>query len=391
VTAVTKHLLQQAVERRRKLTFPFIGITGSNGKTTVKRMLKTILSRCGRVYDFSDYSDTALPIAEELLAITAPYDWALVKFGANAPDQVKLSAELIKPHIGVITNIGEAHLARHGTVENISASKAELFKAVDPEGIAVLNRDNDYTKALGEQLSFIKRFFGLSELADFFAADIDFLGPDGAALTVHRKNRPSLRLHIPIYSMGDVYNALAAIAVADALHIPEQAICASLEHDFQLPDGRGRLYRPADLLLFDDTYDATPQSLLKSTRSLLQCKKYSKRLVLILGDMTELGGQTDHYQKMIGHYLSGMPIDLIILVGQYAALTAQAITGQKSNTIVIHECTSVDQVIRYLLQEIKPGDAIMVEGGHDLDMSRIVTAVRENFTSLDKPAPILQG
>ncbi len=382
MTAVTKHLLiQQAVERRRNLPFPFIGITGSNGKTTVKRMLKAILSRCGRVYDFADNSDTAPQIAEELLTMSDAYDWALVKLGAIAPDEVRFSAELIRPHIGVITNIGEAHLARHGTIEKISASKAELYNAMPHDGIAVLNRDNDYTKALGEQLSFIKRFFGLSEVADFFAANIDFLGPEGAAFTIHRKNRSSLRLHIPIYSMGDVYNALAAIAVADALHISDEAVCDGLEHDFQLPDGRGRLHRLRDILLFDDTYDATPQSLLKSTRSLLQCKEYSNRLVLVLGDMTELGDQTEYYEKMIGHYLTGMPLDMIVLVGHYASLTAQALAGQKSNPVAVHLCASVDQVIQFLLQEVSRGDAIMVEGGNALDMSRVVAALRQNFAA----------
>jgi UDP-N-acetylmuramoyl-tripeptide--D-alanyl-D-alanine ligase len=376
VTAVTKHLLhQQAVDRRRQFTFPFIGITGSNGKTTVKRMLRAILGRCGKVYDFSDNSDTAQKIAQELLTLSGSYEWALVKMGAATPDEVRLSTELIRPQIGVITNVGEAHLAQHGTLDKISASKAELLKGLPSTGWAVLNRDNDYTKALGVQFPLITRFFGLSEVADFMAADIDFLGPQGTTFSVHRKNKQPLHLHLPIFSMGDVYNALAAIVVADGLLISDDHIADGLEKDFVLPDGRGRLHRLQNILLFDDTYDATPQSLLKSTRCLLQCKNTAKRLILVLGDMTELGAQTDYFQKMTGHYLSGMPIDLMLFTGRYAHLTAEAIRGTKGNMVVIVECQTVDEVIEYLLREILPGDAIMVEGGQNQDLSVVVDAL----------------
>jgi len=380
VTAITTHPpFNQAVERRRKLDFPFIGITGSNGKTTVKRMLRSILSRHGRVYDFAYDSDTAEKIAQELLTLRGSWDWALVKIGASAADEVKRSTELIRPKIGVITNIGEAHLAVHGTIEKIMHNKAQLLKGLEPGGWAVLNRDNEYVKALGEGNLTATRFFGLSELADYFAANITPLGPEGTAFTVHRKNNVSLRLHMPIYSLGDVYNALAAIAVADGLGVPDEIIADSLEHDFLLPEGRGRLYRMHDLMLFDDTYDATPQSLIKSTVCLMQCKEVARRLILVLGDMTELGVQTDYYQKMIGHYLAGMPIDLVVLCGRHAHSTAEAMRSGRQQAAAIMEFPLVSQAIEYLLNEIRPGDAVMVEGGADQDLSAVVRALRRAF------------
>jgi len=380
VIAVPPHLhYQQAVERRRRLTFPFIGITGSNGKTTVKRMVKAILARCGRVYDFSDQSDSVHKIADELLNLEASWDWALVKIGANEPDGVRQSTDLVRPLIGVITNIGEAHLASHGSIEKISADKAQLLAGLEPSGYAVLNRDNDYTKALGETSPVTTRYFGLSELADFFAANISSLGPDGTAFTVHRKEKTSLRLHLPIYSMGDVYNALAAIAVTDTLGVTDDHIADGLEHGFSLPDGRGRLHKLRDLLVFDDTYDATPQSLFKSTRSLLQCKEYAKRLVLVLGDLADLGERTEFYQKMIGHYLAGTPIDLAVLCGRYAHLTAEAIRSIKSDPMALVEFESVEQVLPYLLKELRPGDAVMVEGGDNQDFSIVVQSLLQAF------------
>ncbi len=342
-------------------------------------MLKVMLSKHGRVYDFAYDSDTAEKIAQELLTLSGSWDWALVKIGASAADEVKRSTELIRPKVGVITNIGEAHLAVHGTIEKIMHNKAQLLKGLEPGGWAVLNRDNEYVKALGEGDFTATRFFGLSELADYFAANIIPLGPEGTAFTVHRKNKSSLRLHLPIYSLGDVYNALAAIAVADGLGVPDEIIADSLEHDFLLPEGRGRLYRMGDLLLFDDTYDATPQSLMKSTVCLMQCKEVARRLILVLGDMTELGDQADHYQKMIGHYLAGMPIDLVVLCGRHAQSTAEALRSGKQQAMTIKEFPLVSQVVEYLLNEIRPGDAMMVEGGANQDLSAVVRALRRTF------------
>ncbi|NLP12082.1 hypothetical protein GX408_16910 [bacterium] len=342
-------------------------------------MLRAILSKHGRVYDFAYDSDTAEKIAEEMLTLSGSWDWALVKIGASAADEVKKSTELIRPKVGVITNIGEAHLAVHGTIEKIMHNKAQLLEGLEPGGWAVLNRDNEYVKALGERSVTATRFFGLSELADYFAANITPLGPEGTAFTVHRKNNAGLRLHLPIYSLGDVYNALAAIAVADGLGVPDTLIADGLEHDFMLPEGRGRLYRMADLMLFDDTYDATPQSLIKSTVCLMQCKENARRLVLVLGDMTELGSQADSYQKMIGHYLAGMPIDLVVLCGKRARSTAEAMRSGKQQVMTIMEFPLVSQVIEFLLNEIRPGDAVMVEGGANQDLSAVVQALRRTF------------
>ncbi len=372
---MTNELHQKADEKRKNLSFPFIGITGSNGKTTTKRMLATILRRQGRVYDFAYDADTADKIAQELMQVDGEYEWALVKMGATAPDEVGRSARLVHPQIGIVTNVGEAHLDTFDSIEKIAEAKSALVKALPNEGTAILNRDNDYVRNMGKDTAAKKLFFGMSEAADYAAANLDHLGPDGTAFTVRRKHGTSLRLNLPIYSLGDVYNALAAIAAADVLQVSDAIIADTLENDFVLSDGRGKLYHIGNICILDDTYDATPQSLLKSSRSLLNFRDYSARLVLVLGDMTGLGIQAEEQHKRTGYYLSGMPIDVCCFVGKYASTTAGAVFTRPITKRSVHAFKNMIDALEFLLSDLRNGDTVLVEGSESEDMSTVVKAL----------------
>ncbi len=357
------------------MPFPFIAITGSNGKTTTKRMLAAILRRQGKVYDFAYGADTADKIAQELLQVDAEHDWALVKMGATAPDEVARSARLIRPQVAIVTNVGEAHLNAFASIEKIAEAKSALVKVLPDDGTAILNRDNDYVRGMAKHTAAKKLFFGMSEAADYSAANLDHLGPGGTAFTVRRKHGTSLRLNLPIYSLGDVYNALAAIAAADLFLIPDQMIADALENDFVLPDGRGKLHHIGSIYILDDTYDATPQSLLKSSKSLLNFRDYSKRLILVVGDMSHLGIQVEERHKRLGYYLSGMPIDVCCFVGRYASTTAGAVFARPIAKRSVHAFKNLDDGLEFLISELRAGDTVLVEGSESEDMSRMVKAL----------------
>jgi len=375
VEHLTDELYRKASEHLSHLSFPFIGITGSNGKTTTKRMLAAILRRHGRVYDFAYDADTADKIARELLLVEGQYEWALVKIGATAPDEISLSARLVQPKIGIVTNVGEAHLGAFDSIEKIAEAKSALIRQLPKDGIAILNRDNDHVRNMANSTAAQKLFFGMSEAADYAAANLDQVGPEGIAVTVRRKRGTSLRLKLPVFSLGDVYNALAAIAAADALQVPDTIIADALENDFVLPDGRGKLYRIGDICILDDTYDATPQSLLKSSKALLNFRDYSSRLILVLGDMTSLGVQAEEQHKRTGYYLSGMPIDLCCFVGKYASTTAGAVFARPITKRSVHAFKDLIDALEFLLHDLRPGDTVLVEGSASEDMSKVVKAL----------------
>ncbi len=378
---ITEQVILRAIEHRRTLSFPFIAVTGSNGKTTTKRMISTILQQAGRVYDFDYYSDVANKIAAELLQIKDCYDWALVKLGAVEPESVRMSAELIKPFVGIITNVGEAHLSHHGSIEKIAQEKRYLLHNISPEGAAVINRDNEYTRDMAKDFAGRVLFFGLSELCDFCATNIDHLGPEGTAFTICRKEGNSLRLHMPIYSLGDVYNALAAVAVADFFHIDDEKIVIALEKHFRLPDGRGALHNCVqNIRIIDDTYDATPQSLMKSTKALLEFKEYSNRLILIMGDMSELGEQSPTMHAMMGHYLAALPIDMILLVGSDVKATEEAIKKHPLDKMKLRSFSDLASAKTWLLSELAANDTVLIEGSDEEDFSQLVKHLLQSLS-----------
>lgn len=358
---------------RLYLNFPFIAISGSNGKTTVKSMLAHILRQAGRVYEFSGESDTAAEIARELAAIQPPQDWAVLKIGAAIPGESRTAARLIKPDLAIITNIGEAHLDHYERIEDIAAAKLELLNALTPGGIAILNRDNEYTRLMGLNRAGKVIYYGLSSVSDYYADAIQHHGPEGTSFTIHSRGGSEASVRMALYSLGDVYNALAAYATAAELGIPAGTITNALEHGFTLPEGRGRLHSFPGLHILDDTHDATPQSFYKSTKSLVNFRRYAKRLIFVMGKMTEIGGQTRVMHTMMGHYLAGMPIDIAILVGEYAAAAATPIataTGRRKRVIT---CATVEEACAWLQKNLKDGDVVLVEGGETINMSAIVS------------------
>jgi len=357
---------------REHLTFPFIAISGSNGKTTVKAMLAHILRKVGRVYEFSGDSDTAAEIARELAAIQTPQDWAVLKIGAAIPGESRTAARLIQPRMAIITNVGEAHLDHYEGIEAIADAKLELLNALSPSGIAILNRDNEYTRLMGHKLAGKVLYYGLSPVSDYFADSIQHLGPEGTAFTIHSRGGEKVSIRMALYSLGDVYNALAAYAAAAELGIPPGIIKNSLETGFTLPEGRGRLHSFPGLHILDDTHDATPQSFYKSTKSLINFRRHAKRLIFVMGKMTEIGGQTRVMHTMMGHYLAGMPIDVAVLVGEYASAAASAIAAATGRRKRVVTCTTVEEACTWLRQNLKAGDVVLVEGGETNDMGAIV-------------------
>jgi len=372
MTMMLDQAIAGAEAYRVHLTFPFIAISGSNGKTTTRSMLAHILRQAGRVYEFSCNSDTAAEIGRELTTIHPPLDWAVLKIGAAIPGESRTAAHLIKPHMAIITNVGEAHLSHYDKIDDIAAAKLELLTALDPDGIAILNRDNEFTRMMGLNLAGRVLYYGLSSVSDYYSDSIRHLGPEGTSFTIHRHGAEEVRLRMALYSLGDVYNALAAYAAASELGVPRETIKNALENGFTLPDGRGRLHAFPGFYILDDTHDATPQSFYKSTKSLINFRRHARRLIFVMGNLTEIGGQTRVMHTMMGHYIAGMPIDIAVLVGDYAGAAASAITTATSRRKRVITCSTVEEAGNWLKKNLRTGDVVLVEGGETIDMGAIV-------------------
>ncbi|NOZ57349.1 MAG: UDP-N-acetylmuramoyl-tripeptide--D-alanyl-D-alanine ligase [Calditrichaeota bacterium] len=386
-------LFPEAARAREVFGGPVVAITGSNGKTTTKRMIGAILSRRGKILTAPYECAEAGCLARYMVHLGEPYWAAVFKVGATSLDGMKQAATLLQPDVAVVTNVGEAHMVRFGSVQQTAEAKAQLIANLRPEGTAVLNKDNEFTSQMGtvaESKGARAVKFGVSSRADVWAADIEHLGPDGTRFRVVSEIGDSVDLHMPIYSLGDVYNALAAVTVAQIVGVPSAAIKDALENDFSLPSGRGRLLDLGRIRLIDDTYDANPQSLVKTSATLVNFARYSRRLVMVLGEMDQVGENTAERHRMSGHYLAKMPIDVIVCVGDGARPLAEGATAGAGVHKAVLWFDSLEEASDVLRSLIRDGDTVLVEGSAKLNMATLIEDLVAHFAdsrSAGTPAP----
>ncbi|MDZ7374799.1 MAG: UDP-N-acetylmuramoyl-tripeptide--D-alanyl-D-alanine ligase [candidate division KSB1 bacterium] len=373
----------EAIRRRQMFDGPVIAVTGSSGKTTTKLMLTNILSRVGKVLSTPYECVEASCIARYFLYLAAPYQAAIVKIGAVSRDEVRRAAELVRPTIGIVTNVGEVHTGRLGGVEQVVEAKGEVVRAIAEGGVAVLNKENEFTSRM-ERLATERGVqvlkFGVSRGADVRADQIRHLGPEGTEFMVRSELGPDIPLHMRIYSLGDVYNALAAVAAAQWLRVSSDHIRAALEGEgFSLPPGRGRLLELGKVRVIDDTYDANPQSLIKTSATLVNFAPYSRRLVMVLGEMGDLGENVEERHRAAGQYLSKMPIDVIVCVGEGARPIAEGATSGASPQKAVLWLQSLEEATELLRHLVHEGDTVLVEGSARLNMSVIIESLITHF------------
>lgn len=376
MTVKTLNILEQALRYRQQLQFPFISVAGSSGKTITMALILAILGHTGKVHSFPFDCNTANDIASAILKVPQDCDWAVVQMQAASPASVARELEIVQPRIGVVTNVNLDNFARNDVVEAAAFAKSLVVQAIPGEGAAVLNRDNDFTRDMERVVIARVIFFGLSEAANFYAANIEYLGPDGTAFTIRRKNLKSLRLRMPIYNLVDVSCTVAATAVAHVLEIDDDIVLDALEKYFSIPAGWGRLHRVNGLMVIDDTRHCSTHSMLRATKTLLNFKPHAARLVFGMGAMRPMGDLTLEYHRRTGYYLAGMPIDMVFTVGKTASIMATAMASMldgKGRKIITYE--NIDAAVAGLPYELRDGDVVMVNGSEEDDMARIVQAI----------------
>jgi UDP-N-acetylmuramoyl-tripeptide--D-alanyl-D-alanine ligase len=241
----------------------------------------------------------------------------------------------------------------------------ELIRQLSSEGFAVLNIDDDLVSGM-ESFSPTRRVikFGFNNSAHFFASDIKYLGPEGIEFTVNNY----YKFNLPVYSSTSISNALAAIAVARILNFDFEEIVSALRENFRLEKGRGDLISLQDLFILNHTYNATINSVTKACESLVQFRKFSQKSILILGDIENLGPNVKDIHLNLGFYLSALPIDIVITVGEHAKLVGEGIKKINHNDKRIHHCTKVEKLANTTFEMLTPHTTILMIGGKSLNL-----------------------
>lgn len=347
---------------RSRFHLPLIGITGSNGKTTLKNMTASILrAACDNAVLATEgnlNNNIGLPLT--LLRLNAAHQYAVIEMGMNHFGEISYLTQLTKPYIAAITNATECHLEGVKSIAGVAQAKGEIFQGLDANGIAILNRDDtffDYwQKQIGQHSCLT---FGLKNSADISAS----LSENGIVVKTPNGN---IKIHLPLPGTHNIMNALAATAIAIALNIDLRIIKQGLETVAPIP-GRLKQYFLADgLQIIDDTYNANPFSLQAAVNTLAS---FNGMKIIVLGDMGELGPDAEQIHFNAGLKIREANIDYLFTLGHLSAATSKAF-GENARHF-----KEYDKLVIALQPFLKKEVNVLVKGSRSMKMENIIAAI----------------
>jgi len=343
-----------------------LGITGTNGKTTTKELVYAVLSSVYKTHKNVKNYNNEIGVPFTLLQIDESHEAAVIEMGMNHTGEIERLSLMVSPDMGVITNVGAGHLEFLGSMENVAFAKSEIMKGMKKDSTLIVNRDTEcfhIIKDIADD-SGIKLFtFGLDDDAD--------LQPDSFKLTAEKtivvyKNET---VSVPLYGKHNVYNILAALAVAEILNIKISRAAEALS-GFVNVGGRSEII-DRGYTVINDTYNSNPLSSLFALESV--CEVFTgKRKIAVLADMKELGESSCVYHVKVGEFVGARKFDLLLLFGEMAEYYEKGalFAGLSRSSVKIFD--SKDEIAVYLKGYLRENDVVLVKGSRSMKMEDVV-------------------
>ena len=352
-----------AKARRKAFTGQVIGLTGSNGKTTVKELISAILKRKGKVLATKGNFNNDIGLPLTLMSLQNDEAFAVIEMGANHHGEILFLTDIAKPNVALITNAGSAHLEGFGSVEGVAKAKGEIFSGLAENGIAIINADDEYSDYWQDVAKDHEQIrFGMD------AGEVEIQALDVKINANHtdfvlKTPKDSIEIQLSIGGKHNVSNALAAAAVAYTQDVDVQEIKRALE---LFSPVKGRLdFRKSlrEAIIIDDTYNANYDSTLAAINVLAdqQGKK-----ILILGDMLESGDTAIQLHEEIGRVAKDKGIDELLAFGE---LSESAVKTFKTDGQYF---TEKQQLIDYAEKQLHENVSILVKGSRGMHMEEVV-------------------
>lgn len=362
--------LQRAASRHREQrNLVVVGITGSVGKTSTKEVLAAMLEPTMRTHKSprSYNSENTLPLV--VLGIEPQHQIAVLEMGIYNKGDLTLLAQIAKPQIGIVTNIGPSHLERMKTLENVAAAKTELVQALPADGWAILNYDDERVRQMASATPARVFTYGLDPAADLWADNIESRGLEGIGFDAHYRGE-QWHIKLPLIGLHSVHTALAAAAVGLVLGLSWDSLIQGLRNSAQLR----LLSYPAvgGATMIDDTYNASPVSSLAALNLLAELEG---RRIGVFGDMAELGPQEEEGHRLVGIRAADV-LDELFVVGSRARWIAEEalIVGMRPEHV--HFAESKEAVVEALKPLLTPNDYVLVKGSRAAAMEDVVAALQ---------------
>ncbi len=366
----TLHALQElASYHRNQFSIHVIGITGTNGKSTTKEMIASVMKMRYSTLKTEGNLNNHIGLPLTLLELKPSHEAAVIEMGMSAAGEIERLAEIAKPQIGVITNISQAHMIQLKTLKDIQAAKGELFQSLNEDSTAIVNADDPLVYELAEQLRAGVITFGIDNEADVRATDIRPNEDSGYDFTLNVLDK-AVAVHLPFLGRFNIYNALAAAAVGHVLDISPTQIKTGLGARHKLSQ-RGEAVRYGDIEIINDTYNANPQSM-REAMHILKERATDGRKFLIIGDMLELGDGEQSAHQQLGNEVTEYGFDFLVTVGELAGLAGTAAIESGMTNYQVRSFNNHQAAANFLKTTVQPGDCLLFKGSRGSHMETVL-------------------
>ena len=348
-----------------------VAVTGSNGKTTTKDMVASVLMQRSPTLKTEGNFNNRIGGPSTLFRLTARHQAAVIEMGVDHRGQTTRLCEIARPTIGIITNIGPDHLEFFGSMEGSAQAKAELLDMLPAKGTAVLNADDPYFDYLAARAQCRVISFGFSEKADVRAihASSDPRKGTTFGLRLPGKSRYT-SVVMKVHGMHNVTNALAAAAVGFALNLPGAAIAQGLAR-FRPAAMRSQVVTHHGVQIVNDCYNANPASMKAALQLLAQWSPARERIA-VLGDMLELGRENQQMHREVGQFVAALQLSRLIVCGELGHEIAAGAREAGMSDSAIVEMSDVASAAEWLKKTVRKGDVILVKASRGMRMEQIV-------------------
>lgn len=359
------HALAELARRhRQRMPARVVGITGSNGKTTVKTLAAAILAQVAPTHANPGNRNNEIGLPLAVLDLAPEHVYAVFEMGAGKPGDIAYLAQIAQPDVALVNNVASAHLERLGSLDGVADTKGVIYESLPADGVAVINADDAYADAFARRVSARRILrFGLDAMAEIRAEDIE-LGERSRFVLVTPDERGIIELPLP--GRHNVGNALAAAAIAVALDVPFAAIRAGLEAASAVSGRLRLLHQTGGYALVDDTYNANPASVTAAIRTVTALPGEPW---LVLGDMGELGADARSLHAGIGTLAREAGITRLFTLGVLSRAASEAFGTGASHF------DDRDELIATLRQALRPGVVCLVKGSRSAGMERVLAGL----------------
>jgi len=370
VEETTRALGALGAWHRRRFAIPVVAVTGSNGKTTTKELASGVLGTRWNVLrpERSFNNQWGLPLT--LLRIAPEHEAVVIEIGTNARGEIATLAAIAAPTVAIVTTVAAVHTEFLGSLEGVREEKVALVRALDADGIAVLNADDPRVAGMAADSRGRVVTYGRDARADVRAVGEVTDDERGLTLTLEAGGARQA-VTLALAGRHNVANALAAAAAGVALGLSLAEVAQGLGGVAPVA-GRCVWRQAGDVTILDDTYNASPVSV-KAGLETVAARRQGRRVIAVLGDMLELGDISDDAHREVGRHVAALPADEFIGLGRGMQVAVEA--AREAGLAEARAFTTFEDTVAHLLKRLTAGDLVLVKGSRGMRMERVVDAL----------------